>query len=74
MIREYLVNITEEDTGREFQIMTRSPAPELQVQFLHPYYLYTLMVAAVTTAVGPFSYSIEAITSAARELPKMIVT
>ena len=70
IIREYFVNITEENTGREFQIMTRSPAAELQVQFLHPYYLYSLAVAAVTTAVGPFSYSVQAVTASAREFPR----
>ena len=48
--------------------MTRSPAAELQLQFLHPHYNYTLAVAAITTAVGPFSYSVEVVTSTAREL------
>ena len=70
IIREYFVNITEKNTGREFQIMTRSPAAELQVQFLHPYYLYSLAVAAITTAVGPFSYSVQAVTASAREFPR----
>ena len=73
LIREYFVNITEEDTGREFQIMTGSPAAELQVQFLHPHYLYTLAVAAVTTAVGPFSYSVQAVTATACEFPRTIL-
>ena len=52
--------------------MTRSPAVELQVEFLHPYYLYTLAVAAVTTAVGPYSYSVQVVTATARELQRII--
>ena len=68
IIREYVVNATEENTGREFYIMTRSPAVEFQLWFLHPHYNYTLAVAAITTSVGPFSYSVEVVTSTAREL------
>ena len=70
IIREYLVNVTEENTGRKFQVMTRSPTVELQLQFLHPHYTYTLRVAAITNTVGPFSYSVQAVTSTAGKLPK----
>ena len=38
------------------------------MQFLHPYYTYTLAVAAVTTAIGPFSYSVQAVASTACKL------
>ena len=72
IIREYLINVTEETTGRKFQIMTRSPTAELQLQFLHPHYSYTLRLAAITNTVGPFSYSVQAVTSTAGELPKMV--
>ena len=71
IIREYLVNVTEDNTGRKFQIMTRSPTAELQLPFLHPHYTYMLRVAAITNTVGPFSYSVQAVTSNACELPKM---
>ena len=50
--------------------MTRSPTAELQLQFLHPHYSYTMTVAAITITVGPFSYSVQAVTSTARELSK----
>ena len=68
IIRKYVVNATEENTGREFYIMTRSPAAEFQLQSLHPHYNYTLAVAAITTDVGPFSYPVEVLTSTACEL------
>ena len=70
IIRDYIINVTEENTDRKFQIMTRSPAAELQLQFLHPHYLYTMTVAAITITVGPFSYLVQAVTSTARELSK----
>jgi len=62
------IYITEENTGRDLQI--RSPTTELRVQFLHPHYPYTLIVAAFTTAIGPSSYSIQVIASVARKLPR----
>ena len=68
IIREYLVNVTEENTERKFQILTTSPTAELQLQFLHPHYTYILKVAAITNTVGPFSYSVQAVTSNACEL------
>ena len=53
--------------------MTRSPAAEFQLQSLHPHYNYTLAVAAITTDVGPFSYSVEVLTSTARELLSFLI-
>ena len=68
ILRQYHINITEENTGRDFQI--RSPTTELRVQFLRPYYSYNLIVAAFTTAIGPSSYPLQVITSTARKLPR----
>ena len=68
ILRQYHINITEENTGRDFQI--RSPTTELRVQFLHPHYSYTLIVAALTTVIGPSSYPLQVITSVARKLPR----
>jgi len=65
IIREYLINVTEEDTGRELQI--RSLTTELRVQFLHPHYSYKFTVATWTIAVGPFSGPLQVVTSTARK-------
>ena len=65
IIREYLINVTEEDSGRELQI--RSLTTDLRVQFLHPHYTYKFTVATWTTAVGPFSDPLQVVTSTARK-------
>ena len=53
IIRYYLVNITEVDTGRLFQLM--SLANLILVGSLHPFYTYVCSVAASTVDVGPYS-------------------
>ena len=53
LIRQYLINVTELDTGNYYSYSTT--ATEFTVAFLHPYYYYTCSVAAVTVAAGPFS-------------------
>ena len=70
ILRQYHINITEENTGRDFQI--RSPTTEFRVQFLHPHYSYSLTVAALTTTIGPSSYPLQVVTSTARKLPKQV--
>ena len=52
-IREYRVNVTEEETGRMFQLSTDTSS--IIIGSLHPYYTYNCMVVAVTIAPGPFS-------------------
>ena len=52
-IREYRVNITEEETGRMFQLITSTTS--ITVGSLHPYYTYNCTVVAVTIGPGPFS-------------------
>ena len=53
IIRHFIVNITEENTGIEFQLVTVSN--DAVVNFLHPFYNYSCTVAAVTVSVGPYS-------------------
>ena len=54
IIRYYLVNITEEDTGRQFQQLM-SLANYILVGSLHPFYTYVCSVAASTIDVGLYS-------------------
>ena len=53
IIRIYFINITEEETGRHFQLT--SSAPHILVEFLHPFYTYVCTVAASTVNIGPYS-------------------
>lgn len=55
-IRQYLVNVTEIDTGTNY--LLTSTSTELTVYSLHPYYFYEFTVAAVTVGVGPASLPI----------------
>ena len=53
IIQQYHVNITEVDTGRQFQLV--SSTTSTSVSSLHPYYTYRLSVSAFTIGGGPFS-------------------
>ena len=53
IIYHYLVNITEVDTGRQFQLT--SLATYISVGFLHPFYTYVCAVATSTVDIGPYS-------------------
>ena len=53
IIRHYLVNITELETGRIFHHMT--PATSIQISLLHPYYTYNWRVSAYTVEMGPYT-------------------
>lgn len=53
IIRNYTVNTTEENTGR--QILLTSHTNSQRVGSLHPYYNYTCTIAAVTVSPGTFS-------------------
>jgi len=61
IIRHYAIHITEVNTGMEYPL--RSPVTQKAVDFLHPYYNYTCAVAAVTIQPGPFSATINVMTS-----------
>ena len=52
-IREYRVNVTEEETGRMFQLTSNTTS--IAIGSLHPYYTYNCTVVAVTIGPGPFS-------------------
>lgn len=56
IIRYFVIIITEIDTGSKFEL-TAEATLEV-VSSLHPFYTYEVVVAAVTTDIGPFSDSI----------------
>ena len=53
IIRYYLVNVTETNTGYHYQ--TTSTTSDIALSNLHPYYTYSITVAAYTIEEGPFS-------------------
>ena len=53
LIRYYIVNITELDTGIVLTYTTTTT--DFTAQFLHPYYYYMCSVSAVTISPGPYS-------------------
>ena len=52
MIRHYLINVTEQETGRVLQLT--SEETEITIGPLYPHYTYHCAIAAVTVAEGPF--------------------
>ena len=56
IVRYYLINITEDDTGSAFQLSAQSNS--IFIQDLHPFYTYYVSVAAFTVDVGPYSTAI----------------
>ena len=53
IIRYYIVNVTETNTGSEFQAISYNQSASLNN--LHPYYTYNITIAAYTTEAGPYS-------------------
>lgn len=53
VIRMYYVNLTEEETGREFHFETE--LVNLTQTSLHPFYHYSWIIAAFTVGIGPYS-------------------
>ena len=51
IIRRYVTNITELNTGTDFEL--ESTNTEITLQNLHPFYQYSCSVAAETVALGP---------------------
>ena len=51
LVRLYVINITEENTG--FSLMQGTTNNEFTFYSLHPHYTYAFSVAAETIAVGP---------------------
>ena len=63
LITQYIINITERETGYTFQYTTSSM--QIQISDLHPDYVYECRVSAVTIAEGPFTevFAIRALVS-----------
>ena len=57
-IREYLINVTEVETGNRLQYTTEDTV--ITITDLHPYYRYICTVTAVTVSEGPYSANITA--------------
>lgn len=57
IIREYRVNITEVDTGRE--LVFYSSTSTITISVLHPFYTYLCHVSAFTVEYGPYTDSIQ---------------
>ena len=53
LVRHYLINVTETDTGSQFQYT--STTTDVTLADLHPYYTYSISVSAFTIAAGPLS-------------------
>ena len=53
VIRQYIIQVLEVDTGITF--MEISNLTELTLEGLHPFYSYSCRIAAETIGVGPFS-------------------
>ena len=53
IIREYRINVTELETGMEFQFTTE--VNEILIGSLHPFYIYSCSISAATVDEGPYS-------------------
>lgn len=53
---EYIVNISELETGHTYQLKTEKTS--ILVTALHPFYMYECSASAVTVAAGPYSYHV----------------
>ena len=61
LIRYYLINVTETDTGSQFQYT--STTIDITLTDLRPYYTYSISVSAFTVSAGPWSDPIIVITA-----------
>lgn len=60
IIREYIINITEVDTGRE--LVFYSSTSSITISSLHPFYTYLCRVSAFTVEYGPYSANLQFVT------------
>ena len=60
IVRSYTVNVTELNTGSQFQRIVMGT--DILLDQLHPYYVYQVTVAAFTIGNGPFSAPVSNIT------------
>lgn len=56
ILRDYQIDVVEEQTLRRFSVHTSSS--HYLLSFLHPFYDYVVSVAAFTVGNGPFSNNI----------------
>ena len=56
VIRSYIINISVAETGSSFQQTSETTA--LYISNLHPFYTYTMTVAAVTIGPGPYGLAL----------------
>ena len=70
MVRYYLVNVTETNTGLQYQI--QSTTQYITLNNLHPYYTYNVQIAAYT--IGPGPYSNVAILTTAEDGKNLVIT
>ena len=61
IIRQYRLNITEENTMTTFEMTLATT--QMMLLFLHPYYNYSCAVSAVTVQPGPYSLPIRVTTA-----------
>ena len=54
LIRSYIINITELETGASWQQRVEDDTDAL-IDSLHPFYSYSLSIATETVAIGPFT-------------------
>jgi len=52
VIHSYFVNVSVAETGSFFQLISETSA--VNISALHPYYTYSMTVAAVTIGPGPY--------------------
>ena len=56
VIRGYIINISVAETGSSFQLTAGTNA--VNISALHPFYTYTITVAAVTIGPGPYGLAL----------------
>ena len=53
IIRSYILTLSVTETGSSELLM--SDQPQLMLEDLHPFYLYSFLIAAITISPGPYS-------------------
>ena len=71
VIRFYKVFVTEEETGSNFTLTATNT--RVTVTNLHPFYTYSVSVAAVTISPGPYSTQLSFTTMQDGELPSFSI-
>ena len=69
VIRNYVIEIQETNTGMNFSLKTSVHLTHV-VGDLHPYYTYRFSIYAVTVSTGPLTTPLIATTLESSELPK----